>query len=294
MMFSNIDLVALLAVADAGSVRGAASALNRTQPSVTQAIRRLEDAVGFPLLDRSSYRARLTDGGEVFVARARLLVQHVENLCAFAALLSDGVEPRLRLGIDCAIPRETWVKLLIGMTETFPHTEIEVEYGEGIRLLPRLIEGKLDLAILFHISVHQTCSLELESKVLGEAEFCNVVKTDKIDCLTESIASIPQILVVDFENSFAAPGAIEKQRHWRVNTHQMQADLILEGLGWGSVPKEMIRKELECGIISSLDYQGLKARSLHPFSLYRRRKAVAGPAAAFVWQSAVSLADIAD
>jgi DNA-binding transcriptional LysR family regulator len=57
-MFVIHDLAVLVAVADGGSVRSAAAALGRTQPAVSQAIQRLEGAVGFSLLDRSGYRAR--------------------------------------------------------------------------------------------------------------------------------------------------------------------------------------------------------------------------------------------
>src|SRR5262245_32235039 len=68
-MFVVHDLAALVAVAESGSVRRGASALGRTQPAVSQAIQRLEEAAGFALLDRSGYRVRLTERGETFVKR---------------------------------------------------------------------------------------------------------------------------------------------------------------------------------------------------------------------------------
>ncbi len=284
-MFSHLDLVVLLAVADTGSIRGAATALRRTQPSVTKAIQRLEDVAGFPLLDRSSYRARLTEHGETFVERARMLVTQARSLHTFAALISNGAEPRLRIGVDSAVPQETWVALLRRVTATSPHTEIEVESGEGDALLPRLLDGELDLAILFHVSV-QRHGIDLERKLLGEAEFSNVVRTDKAASLKEGIALLPQILVVDFADPLAAHGMIKEQRYWRVNNYQMQVALILEGLGWGTAPRALIQQQLNDGTVSALAYRGLSERSSHSFSLYRRRDVIVGPATTSIWQSA--------
>ena len=46
-MFTLHDLTVFIAVADGGSVRQAALAMNRTQSAISQAVQRLEDAVGF-------------------------------------------------------------------------------------------------------------------------------------------------------------------------------------------------------------------------------------------------------
>src|SRR5690606_32198436 len=108
-----------VAVADGGSVRRAAAAMERTQPAVTQAIQRLEDAVGFALLDRSGYRVRLTERGEAFVKRARLTVKQARELKAFASVLSSGVEARLRIGVHGAIPTEAWMPLLTELPQRF-------------------------------------------------------------------------------------------------------------------------------------------------------------------------------
>src|SRR5262245_22315666 len=130
-MYSSQDLAVLVAIAETGSLRGAAAALGKTQPAVTQAVQRLEEAVGFPLLDRTSYRAKLTERGETFVQRARVAVEHLTALETTAQLLSRGIEPRLRIGVHGAIPDETWVHLIRDIPQRFPNTVIEIEAGEG-------------------------------------------------------------------------------------------------------------------------------------------------------------------
>ena len=283
-MFSAIDLAALVAVADTGSVRGAAAVLGRTQPAVTQAIRRLEDAVGFLLLDRSSYRARLTERGEIFVKRARLTVNHARSLRDFAALLSCGAEPQLRIAIDGAIPPDVWIRLIGKAMSRFPDTPVEIKSGQDYAPLRCLETGEADLAVLFDITVrHRRAGLE--SSPLGEVEFCNVVRADKFGILHETEALIPQVYVADFEDSAPGYGSVDGQRYWRVSTHRMQADAILAGLGWGSVPKGLVDDALSEGILVSLAYLGLSERSINTFSLYRHRDRQLGPVCNLIWES---------
>jgi len=61
------DLQILLAVAEHGSMAKAATQLSTTQPTISQAIADLEDAVGVRLFDRSAHGAALTEYGEVLL-----------------------------------------------------------------------------------------------------------------------------------------------------------------------------------------------------------------------------------
>jgi DNA-binding transcriptional LysR family regulator len=66
------QLEVFLAVAQEKSFSRAAAVLNRTQPAVSQAIRRLETELGEPLFDRSSDRT-LTAAGRVLFDFAQMM-----------------------------------------------------------------------------------------------------------------------------------------------------------------------------------------------------------------------------
>lgn len=281
-MYSSQDLAALVTIADTGSVRAAASALGRTQPAVTQAIRRLEEAVGFPLLDRSGYRARLTEQGDTFVKRARVAVSYARGLRTFATLLAHGVEPRLKIAIHGAIPTEAWIDLVKDIPSHFPDTVIEMECGEGEAPLRQLIDGDAHLAVLLQ-EFPDRHGTKVESKLLGKVAFVNVVRSDRADQLQEGLALIPQILAADFDDPVASYGVADGQRYWRVSNHKIKAAAIIAGLGWGSVPKALVERELRDGTLLALPYLGLKATSQRPFSIYRKRDQTPGPVASFIW-----------
>src|SRR4029453_13763890 len=70
------QLEAFVTVVREGSFSKAAKALYRTQPAVSQIIRKLEDELGQSLFDRASRRGVLTDAGQV-------LLEHAERLMNF-------------------------------------------------------------------------------------------------------------------------------------------------------------------------------------------------------------------
>lgn len=284
-MYSSQDLAVLVAVADTGSLRNAASALGRTQPAITQAVQRLEEAVGFALLDRSSYRAKFTERGEIFVQRARLAVSHVTALQATAMLLSRGVEPRLRIAVQGPTPPNAWIDLVKEVPHRFPNTVIEVEAGEGDLASRRLFDGDADFALLLQ-TYPDRYGTSVESKTLGRVEFVNVVRTDKLTQAQEGSPSVPQIIATNFDDGVLSYGAAVGHCCWRVSTHRMKAAAIEAGIGWGSVPKRMIERQLQDGTLSQLPHLGPRGRGSRAYSLYKKRDRPLGPVASFIWDLA--------
>ena len=89
----SADQVAVfLAVVEHGTFAGAAKALRRAQSAVTYAIKRLEEAVGEPLFDRTEYRPTLTPAGRALLPNARRIADAVSAFQARAASLSQGLE----------------------------------------------------------------------------------------------------------------------------------------------------------------------------------------------------------
>lgn len=68
------QLETFLAVAQTGSFSGAAKVVHRTQPAVSQLVRKLEEDLGEPLFDRSSRDGRLTDAGRVLQEYAQKML----------------------------------------------------------------------------------------------------------------------------------------------------------------------------------------------------------------------------
>src|SRR5438094_1402739 len=71
MMVTLHQLECFDAVVSEGKFQAAAQKLRRSQPSISAAVKNLEDQLGLTLLDRSGYRVALTEAGRSFHQRAR-------------------------------------------------------------------------------------------------------------------------------------------------------------------------------------------------------------------------------
>jgi DNA-binding transcriptional LysR family regulator len=142
----QMDLLRTFAtVADLGSFTKAGDLLGRTQPAISLQIKRLEDLIQAPLLERDSRGLRLTPAGETLATYARQILRlHDEAL----ALLS---KPVVAGSVRVGIPNDFAVSFLQEVLGDFlalePGVSVEVHCEISARLLEALREGALDLAV---------------------------------------------------------------------------------------------------------------------------------------------------
>ena len=141
------QLEVLVTVARERSFSRAAEVLNRTQPAVSQAIRRLEQEVGEKLFDRSSKDGTLTFAGEVLHDYARQMLNL--RYTAQAAL----VEMRnLHHGKVSISANEHTVFYLLPVIEEFrkqhPMIKIEVRRGVASRIPKQITAREVELGVI--------------------------------------------------------------------------------------------------------------------------------------------------
>src|SRR5919109_1123674 len=89
----------LVALDDERHFTRAAQREHIAQPALSQQIRRLEEEVGLPLVERTTRRVSLTEAGEALVARARRVLGEIEGAQAELAALSGVQTGRVTVGV---------------------------------------------------------------------------------------------------------------------------------------------------------------------------------------------------
>jgi DNA-binding transcriptional LysR family regulator len=140
------QLAALVAVAETGTFSAAADALHTVQSNVTTHVARLERELGATLVDRAA--GRLTEEGELVVARARRVQAELEALAADVASLRHEVEGATRLGVIGTTARWLVPALLTALEERHPKVRVTVLEGNTTSLLPQLAGGRVDLGVV--------------------------------------------------------------------------------------------------------------------------------------------------
>ena len=118
------ELQVFLTVASERSFSRAAAKLHRTQPAVSQAIRRLEEELGERLFDRSSKQGALTEAGRVLREYAQRLMRLSEEAEIAVRELRDLRRGRVLIGAN-----EGAVHALLPLIGRFrtQHSEIQVD-----------------------------------------------------------------------------------------------------------------------------------------------------------------------
>lgn len=141
------QLEVLTAIAETGSLEGAARKLGVVHSAVSRQIKDFEDGFGYPLLDRSGRSVRLTIEGVEVLGRAKAVLAQRDLLLERIAS-KEVLSRKLRLGVT-ELTAMTWLpKLLRQIQAAYPRVAIEPEVDLSVNLRERLHAGQLDLAIL--------------------------------------------------------------------------------------------------------------------------------------------------
>ena len=136
------------AIADAGSVTKAASALGLAQPALTAQLQRIERALGGTLFERDRRGARVTPLGELVLARARVLLPAVKGLQDEATRLASGAGPQARYRIG-AVNGPILGGLIRRITANHPAARISTHASWSAGELGDLVlSGRLDFVLV--------------------------------------------------------------------------------------------------------------------------------------------------
>src|SRR6476469_1045721 len=137
-----------LVVAETGSFIHAARKMNLTQSTVSARIKGLEDMLGRPLFERSKSGAELTSAGEQFQKHALALVR-VWQHAQLEVGLSDQHRDHLAVGAHATLWDGFLLKWVSWLRDNIPDIAISASASVSAVMIQRLLEGTLDLAIMY-------------------------------------------------------------------------------------------------------------------------------------------------
>ena len=281
------QLEVLATVAREKSFSRAAEVLHRTQPAISQAIRRLEQDVGERLFDRSSKDGTLTFAGEVLLDHARQML----NL-RHAAVNAIREMRDLQYGKITISANEHTVFYLLPVIEEFrklhPLIKIEVQRGVASRIPKEITAREVELGVI---------SFEPSDESLVSIP----VLTDELTLIVgvkHPLASKQTVSVKDLgAETFIAHNAPSPYRQKVLETfdkHKTKLNiaielpsleaikkLVEEGVGVALVPKLTAQSEIASGKLVGIGVKEMKLeRKLN--IIYRRNSELSYAAQAFL------------
>ncbi len=281
------QLEVLVTVAREKSFSRAADVLERTQPAVSQAIRRLEKEVGEKLFDRSSKDGTLTIAGEVLLGYARQMLNLRQNAHIAIKELKN-----LHHGIVKISANEHTVFCLLPIIEEFekkyPLIKVEVKRGVSSRIPTEIAAREVEIGIISFKPKDES----VKSIPVFTDELCLIVSPK------HRFAGKTEVSIKDLGNeTFIAHNALSPYREkviaafdkYRVKLNistelpSLEAikKLVERGVGVALVPKLTAQSEIENGQLFGLSVKEMKLEKQLHF-IYRRNSVLSHAAKVFL------------
>jgi DNA-binding transcriptional LysR family regulator len=278
------QILTLEAIIQHGSFKAAAVVLHKSQPSISMAIKKLEEEYQISLFSRSEYRPVLTNEGRIFFEKAKSLLREFRELEQVAQQMTRGEETELRISIDAISPVSLILKFLKTFFEHHPQTQLQLSFEVLHGTLERLSDGLVDFAITpmhDNFSSFET-SLLTTTKIIPVMR-ANLIKENKI---TDAVLrQYTQIILSDSSRHTEkmSMGVLEGGKNIRLSEVSFKKEMILQGLGWGGLPYEMIKSEIASKLLVPIKTRLMKEREIKIF-LVRDPSKVMGPVASELWK----------
>lgn len=250
----DIDaLRAFLAVADTGSFSRGAERLFLTQPAISKRISALEHGLGTSLFDRIGRRIRLTPAGTALLARARRIVQEVDDVRRDITSHSSRVVGPLSFGTSHHVGLHRLSPALKRFNAAYPDVQLDlrfmdsekgcaaVERGDvefAVVTLPASAAGTLKTEIVWNDPLDIVCAL---THPLAARE-----RTSLAD-LCAYPAILPGVGTFTREIILRSLGDVREGLHLGMSTNYLEVlkMLVSIGLGWSALPHTLIDDELK-------------------------------------------------
>ncbi|MEK0316661.1 LysR family transcriptional regulator [Cohnella sp. 56] len=240
--------------AKTGSLSQAAKALFLTQPSVSHAIKQLEESFGVALFYRNSKGVELTQEGAVlfsYIEQSQILITLAEEKMAALKNLDSG---ELRIGGSDSLFKHYVLPYLELFHKRYPGVKLHLNHGTTPEVITFLKEGRIDLGVvrmpIVDPQLQVTESFQLQDCFVAGPRYAEL--EDQVLSL-DALLKYPIILFS--RNSRARMTIAELFQSYgysiKPEIEVGSVDLLIEfarrGLGISYVTREFVSKELEDG-----------------------------------------------
>lgn len=243
-----------------GSLTQAAKALYLTQPSVSHAIKQLEERVGVILFYRNAKGVALTQEGKIlfsYIEQSQILINLAEEKMVALKNLDSG---ELRIGGSDSLFKHYLLPFLEDFHIQYPGIKLHLKHGTTPEVISYLKDGRIDLGVVRMPIVDSL--LEVTENIQLQDCF---VAGERYAELKGQVLSMEQLMeypVILFSRNSRVRMAItelfEKYGHeLKPDIEVGSVDLLIEfarrGLGISFVTREFVSKELKEGSLFEIE-----------------------------------------
>ena len=249
------QLRAFLHVADLGSQSEAAARLHVTQSALSRRLAQLEEGLGVSLFERRARGLTLTRAGERLRRRAAPLVEELDLTAAELRGAGRELDGEVRLAVPPSVGAQLACDVVEQIHAAHPRVRMHVEVSLSGGVRDRLLQGALDLGILYH----PTESTQLHTELLYREELTLVSAAGAGDdaCSLRDALGLPLVLPARRHGlrALVELHALRLGRELNVvveaDSLRLLVELVRRGVGHTLLPPSAIAEELAAGALGT-------------------------------------------
>lgn len=254
-----------------GSFAKAADKLGRVQSNISYQVNKLEQQLGIELFDRSQYRAELTPAGRAILVECRRLLAQVSHISGLASSYQQGWESNLMIVIDGALPMAPVMQVLKKIAEQNIPTKIvlKVEYLGGVQ--KRFMQEEASLMLVKDYDALPSLIAQPLPPVInylcvsGDHPLASIDKVSREQLLNEVELTVNDSADRDYANQSHQFGG---DRVFYFSSFADKKQAVKMGLGYGWLPKFLIKNELTAQKLVKVDFIGGNEYQFTPKLVY--------------------------
>lgn len=281
------EMAVFVRVVEAGSLSAAARALRRSPSSVSKILTGLEDRLGVRLITRNTRHLQITDTGQDYYQRCRLILEDITEAEERASALHAEPGGTLRVVGMNILSQKAMMPILTGFLEKYPRISLEIHQTD---IFPDLVKSGIDLAL--RIGGVSTAGLECVELMPSRRVICAAPDYIAVHGRPRTLSQLHLHNCMTFAtnealNTWELEGAEGTESiHVSGNLAASTAELIRQAAlnGWGvcQLSDVIIGPDLKNGALVPLFPEQLDQTTNHICAVYPKRRSAPKKVLAFV------------
>lgn len=248
-----------LAIVEEGSFSRAAKRLNIAQPALSLHVRKMEEALGTPLLLRHSSGVSATEAGTLLVERARPLLTGFDHMQDELHQVGQQPGGTVRIGLPGTISGILSVPLIARIHSRHPRIKLIIAEAMSGFVSEWLEDGRIDLGVLYSISNSRQIRLE----PLLQEELVILLPPGQSAPAPATMASLSSMRLILPSASHGLRRMIQQRMQEagltfdpaiEVDSYACIKRLVQDGFGCSVLPVHAVAEEVERGLLRAIPF----------------------------------------
>ncbi len=279
----NLDwnlLRTFMVVVDEGGITPAALFLGLKQPTISAALKRLEDITGRKLVNRSPQHFSVTPWGRVLYAEASAIFGAVAQLPDLMGGLEEEVTGQVSIAVASHVVSPHFDAVLARFNARYPKVSYTISTMDSAEVVARLQQNRVTFGVcLFHQQPPG-----LEARILYREYFglfCGpphrLYGRENIDIAELRNEDAVSFQTDELDGPLAGVAQLRRQLGMRAEPRGLSSNLpevrrmIVANIGIGALPVHVARKDVQSGLLWQVPpYDSLPAVDIHMLTNARR------------------------